>query len=100
MEQFHKWISINDISSTTEHWLKRLPDKEPISSVNDVRFQWLEEFIAKMKEWRKEVGRLVAFVPAAGKLGQKAKKTGMTKETHDALILFTTNVPSTLSGFS
>ena len=87
MEKMHKWIAIHDISSTTEHWKKRLPDKKPFSSPDDERFEWLEQFIVEMNAWQEEVEQLVQSIPVADKKGRKAaKRTGLTKETHQAFI--------------
>lgn len=90
MEMIHKWISIHDISSTNEHWRKRLPDKKPFESIHDERFQWLEKFILKLKKWRQDVLDFTRSIPTKNKIERNnAKLRGLTKETHEAAIFCT-----------
>ena len=102
MEKFQRWISIHDISSTTEHILKRLPDKKPFYSADDDRLDFLEnEFCNWLEQWKEEVEEGFKRIPQAKQemtkeekdnialLKKKQKQKGLTKETHEA-VLFTT----------
>lgn len=88
MESVHKWISIHDVSSLKEYWLKRLPDKRPFYDSNDERLNFLErEFPEKLDNWNKEVKKLVKSIPVGEKEMIKTEKLKfLTKETYHAVI--------------
>ena len=60
LEVFGKWISIHDISSSSEHITQRLPVKKPFYSSNDDRLAWLtNDFIEFLENWRTDMLRRV-----------------------------------------
>ena len=97
LKMFNKWLQINDISSTSEYLRKRLYDKKPFYSVEDERLTWLlEDFIAWLNRWRTDTMK-TQQIPK-GKVNKlqrkKAKKKGLTFQTHEALVVTTLSLVS------
>ena len=79
--------------------MKRLPDKKPFYSIEDERLEWLDQFCEWLEKWKTEVVSELDKIPqvkskapaAERKAAQDKKKEiklrGLTKETHDAMIL-------------
>lgn len=88
MKDVHKWISLHDVSSSKEYWLKRLPNKKPFYDSNDERLNFLEkEFPEKLYNWNKDVKKLVKSISVGEKERIKTEKFKFfTKETYHAVI--------------
>jgi hypothetical protein len=47
-----KWFEIHDVCNVTQAIYQRLPNKAPFTSKDDLRLQWLRDFIKWLENWK------------------------------------------------